>query len=310
MHQLIPFDLRLKSNELIAFSVVYSVLILVLVTNYSLINNENGKNFAYGFKSQAVPPSTTSSQPPTNNVTSTQKFQPSPQKFQPSPQPPTNNVTSSQKFQPSPQPPTNNVTSSQKFQPSPQQFQPSPQPPTNNVTSSQQLQRQGTAKPFMPVPIAPKGPPASFQAKGTINSVIAVPQKNWIATGNWIMTVNYGNLTGFRTNMSWVDQTGTATHTHEFLNFRPSPAFHVVVQQPKDTILARGLMDVGTNNKVVWKDVPSVISIKGGKTISISLNDKATNSHFASQPILGVVKSYERCSDIPGPDMVVLPSCS
>ena len=159
-------------------------------------------------------------------------------------------------------------------------------------------------------PIAPKGPPASFQAKGTINSVIAVPQKNWIATGNWIMTVNYGNLTGFRTNMSWVDQTGTATHTHEFLNFRPSPAFHVVVQQPKDTILARGLMDVGTNNKVVWKDVPSVISIKGGKTISISLNDKATNSHFASQPILGVVKSYERCSDIPGPDMVVLPSCS
>ena len=56
MHHLIPFDLRVKSNELIAFSVVYSVLILVLVTNYSLINNENGKNFAYGFKSQAFLP--------------------------------------------------------------------------------------------------------------------------------------------------------------------------------------------------------------------------------------------------------------
>ena len=253
-------------------------------------------------------------------LTSPQQFQPSPQQFQPSPQPPTNNVTSPQQFQPSPQPPTNNVTSPQQFQPSPQpptnnvtspqQFQPSPQPPTNNVTSPQQFQRQETVKPVIPVPKAPKGPPASFQAKGTINSVIAVPQKNWIATGNWIMTVNYGNLTGFRTNMSWVDQTGTATHTHQFLNFIPSPAFHVVVQQPKDTILVRGLMDVGTNNKVVWKDVPSVISIKGGKTISISVNDKATNSHFASQPILGVVKTYERCSDIPGPDMVVLPSCS
>ena len=309
--------MRVKSNELIALSVVYSVLILVLVTNYSLINNENGPNLAYGFKSKPLPPSTTSPQPPTNNVTSPQQFQPSPQQFQPSPQPPTNNVTSPQQFQPSPQqvqpspqqfqpspqPPTNNVTS-------PQQFQPSPQPPTNNVTSPQQFQRQETVKPVIPVPKAPKGPPASFQAKGTINSVIAVPQKNWIATGNWIMTVNYGNLTGFRTNMSWVDQTGTATHTHQFLNFIPSPAFHVVVQQPKDTILVRGLMDVGTNNKVVWKDVPSVISIKGGKTISISVNDKATNSHFASQPILGVVKTYELCSDIPGPDMVVLPSCS
>jgi hypothetical protein len=281
MHYLIPFELRVKSNVLIAFSVVYAAFILILVTNFSLMNSENDKNFAYGFKSQTVPPSTTSPPPPANNVTSTQQFQPS-----------------------SPPPPANNVTSTQQFQPS------SPPPPANNVTSTQQFQRQETVKPVIPIPKAPKGPPASFQAKGTINSVIAVPKKNWIATGNWIITVNYGNLTGFKTNMSWVDQTGTATHTHEFLNFRPSPAFHVIVQQPNDTILVRGQMDVGTNSKVVWKDVPSVISIKGGKTISISVNDKATNSHFASQPILGVVKSFERCSDIPGPDMVVLPSCT
>ena len=47
--------------------------------------------------------------------------------------------------------------------------------------------------------------------------------------------------------------------------------------------------------------VPSIINIKGGKTISIAVNDKSTNSHFASQPILGVVKSFTQCSDIPGP---------
>ena len=40
-------------------------------------------------------------------------------------------------------------------------------------------------------------------------------------------------------------------------------------------------MDVGTNHKVVWKDVPALINIKGGKTISIAVNDKATNNHFA-----------------------------
>ena len=69
-------------------------------------------------------------------------------------------------------------------------------------------------------------------------------------------------------------------------------------------------MDVGTNHKVVWKNVPALIDIKGGKTFSIAVNDKATNSHFAGQPILGVVKSYTHCSDVPGPDMVILPSCS
>jgi hypothetical protein len=154
------------------------------------------------------------------------------------------------------------------------------------------------------------GPPASIQAKGTINSVIVVPQTKWIATGNWIMTINYGNLTGFLTNMSFFDEKGTATHTHEFLNFRPNAINKVIVQRPDNSLIIRGLVDVGTNHKVVWKDVPALIDIKGGKTISIAVNDKATNNHFAAQPILGVVKSYTHCSDIPGPDMVILPSCS
>ena len=122
------------------------------------------------------------------------------------------------------------------------------------------------------------------------------------------MTINYGNLTGFLTNMSFFDEKGTATHTHEFQNFRPSAINKVIVQRPDNSVIIRGLVDVGTNHKVVWKDVPALIDIKGGKTISISLNDKATNSHFASQPILGVVKSYTHCSDIPGPDMIILPS--
>jgi hypothetical protein len=103
------------------------------------------------------------------------------------------------------------------------------------------------------------------------------------------MDVNKGNLTGFLTNMSFFDERGTATHTHEFLNFRPDADYKIIVQLPNSSLVARGLMDVGTNHKVVWKNVPTTIDIKGGKTISISVDNKATNSHFASQPILGVV---------------------
>jgi hypothetical protein len=192
-------------------------------------------------------------------------------------------------------------------------------PPANNFTTPPQQQQQFQPVPSIQPPITKppviqqrpvKGPPASLQAKGTINSVIVVPQTKWIATGSWIMTINYGNLTGFLTNMSFFDEKGTATHTHEFQNFRPSAVNKVIVQRPDNSVIIRGLVDVGTNHKVVWKDVPALIDIKGGKTISISLNNKATNSHFASQPILGIVKSYTHCSDIPGPDMIVLPSCS
>ena len=84
---------------------------------------------------------------------------------------------------------------------------------------------------------------------------------------------------------------GTATHTHEFLNFRPDADYKIIAQLPNSSLIVRGLMDVGTNQKVVWKKVPTIIDLKGGKTISISVNDKATNSHFASQPILGVVNT-------------------
>jgi hypothetical protein len=214
-------------------------------------------------------------------------------------------------------PPANNLSSP----PQQQQFQPVPTttPPANNLSSPPQQQQFKPVPSIQPPPVIKRpplqqkpvtGPPASLEAKGTINSVIAVPQTKWIATGNWIMTVNYGNLTGFLTNMSFFDAKGTATHTHEFQNFRPNALNKVIVQGPDNTVIVRGLVDVGTNHKVVWKDVPSVINIKGGKTISIAVNDKATNSHFASQPILGVVKSFTHCSDIPGPDMTILPPCS
>jgi hypothetical protein len=112
------------------------------------------------------------------------------------------------------------------------------------------------------------------------------------------MDVDNGNLTAFYTNMSWFDEKGTATHTHEFQNFRPNPEFKIVSLGPNNTIALAGLMDVGTNKKVVWKDVPTTIAIKGGKTIAISVDDAATNKHFASQPILGVANSLASGLDI------------
>jgi hypothetical protein len=141
-----------------------------------------------------------------------------------------------------------------------------------------------------------------FLSKGTINSLIQTPTGNWIATGNWSMSVDNGSLTGFGTNMTWYNSNGKASHTHEFRNLRAG------VLQGNNTIL-NGLMDVATNHRIVWKNVPTTISIQGGKTIRISVADNATNHHFAGQPVFGLVTSFIPCSDVPGPNMEVLPSC-
>lgn len=152
--------------------------------------------------------------------------------------------------------------------------------------------------------------PIGFIAEGSINSLITTPATKWIATGNWSMGVNNGNLSYFNTNMTWYNSNGTGAHSHEFLNFKVSGGKLISLLQPGNNISTLGTMDVGTNHRVVWKNVPSTILINGKKTITISVNDNTTNHHFASQPVLGVVGSFEQCADIPGPNMEVLSPCT
>jgi hypothetical protein len=149
-----------------------------------------------------------------------------------------------------------------------------------------------------------------FMTKGTINSLIFAPHTKWIATGNWSMNVNNGSLPFFETIMTWFNQNGTASHTHEFRDFKNAGGNIITIQQPSNNVILKGVMDVGTNHRIVWKNVPTTININGNKTITISVDDKDTNHHFAGQPVLGVVKSFTLCSDIAGPRMKILRSCS
>jgi hypothetical protein len=136
-----------------------------------------------------------------------------------------------------------------------------------------------------------QGPIEGFVANGTINSIIFTPKIKWIATGNWSMIADNGNLTSFKTNMIWYNNNGTATHTHELQNFRPINAGKITLQ-PGNSVFLKGVMDVGTNHRIVWKNVHSTVDIRGGKTITIFVDSKDTNNHFAGQPMYGVVTSF------------------
>jgi hypothetical protein len=150
-------------------------------------------------------------------------------------------------------------------------------------------------------------PLAQTTANGTIDSLIIAPATRWIATGNWTLLLN-GNESSFNSNMTWYNNNGNGTHTHELLNFKSSPMDIIV--KPGSNILMKGTIDVGTNHRITWKNVHSIINIKGGKTISISLDDKETSRHFAGQAIYGIIKSFNQCSDQPGPNMKVSLDCS
>jgi hypothetical protein len=183
---------------------------------------------------------------------------------------------------------------------------PGPESPRNNsITNSNPLiSNQVTSFPQQALP-------SGFIARGTINSVIIVPTGKWLAVGNWSMTLNEGNVTIFDIKMTWYNSNGTAAHTHELANFRMVEGEQVVsLEQPTNNIKIKGVADVGTNNQISWNEVPITISINGHKIVTISVDDNKTNHHFAGQPILGIVSSFVPCSDLPLPDMEILPPCT
>jgi hypothetical protein len=183
--------------------------------------------------------------------------------------------------------------------------------PEQQSSSSQQqlpLSQQPTPLPQSEQPPA-VAPLTQTTANGTIDSLIFAPTTRWIATGNWALVLRNGNVNSFNTNMTWYDNNGTRTHTHELLNFKSNP-IDITAKPGNNNVLMKGLVDVGTNHRITWKNVHSTMDIKGGKTISISLDDKETNKHFAGQTIYGIVRSFTQCSDQPGENMEVLPPCS
>jgi len=146
-----------------------------------------------------------------------------------------------------------------------------------------------------------------FISNGTINSIIKTPAATWIAIGNWNMNSDNDTVKLFRTDMKLLNSNGNSSGgmvmandnggmvmAHEFQNFRPINGGNMsgLEIHPGSNIIAKGVMDVGTNHLVVWRNVPATIVINGGRTIAISVDDNATNHHFAGQKIYGLVTSF------------------
>lgn len=140
----------------------------------------------------------------------------------------------------------------------------------------------------------------TFSMNGAISSLVLGMSANtkaidmtavqkFILSGDWSMKVDKGKLISFAANFyTGPVNGGTSNHTHQLSNFRVNNGNNVLT--PDKTISISGILDVGTNGKKAWNDVHATVVISKGRTITISLADKDTQSHFMGQQIYGIVK--------------------
>jgi hypothetical protein len=140
----------------------------------------------------------------------------------------------------------------------------------------------------------------TFSMNGAISSLVLGMSPNtkaidmtavqkFILSGDWSMNLDKGKLINFAANFyTGPVNGGTSNHTHQLSNFRVNNGNNVLT--PDKTISISGILDVGTNGKKAWNDVHATVVISKGRTITISLADKDTQSHFMGQQIYGIVK--------------------
>ena len=140
----------------------------------------------------------------------------------------------------------------------------------------------------------------TFSAIGQISSlVITVPESSFnitnvfkvILTGEWIISVNKGNVTNFSTNFLASPMDGSKSHIHQITNFKLDNDSKKAIAQltPNNSLSVNGTVDIKINGQTTWNSVGISISISNGSTIAIDVDDEDTNNHFGQQQLYGIV---------------------
>ena len=144
---------------------------------------------------------------------------------------------------------------------------------------------------------------STFDIDGVISSlVLGVPEntknvdmttvQKFILSGDWSMSVDQGKLTNFTANFYTGPVNGANNHTHQLSNFRVNNQSPIQLN-PDNSLSISGILDVGTQGNKAWNNVNTTVVISKGRTISISLDDNATQRHFMEQRIHGIVKEIK-----------------
>ena len=139
----------------------------------------------------------------------------------------------------------------------------------------------------------------TFSAEGQIGSLVLgmPPSTNtvnmssvdkFVLSGYWKLVTENGKIADFTSGFYTGHVNGANNHTHQLTNLRVQDDKPLQLSADGSTQIS-GLIDVKTNGKNAWNDVPTTISISKGRTISIDITDNETQRHFMDQPIYGIV---------------------
>ncbi len=106
--------------------------------------------------------------------------------------------------------------------------------------------------------------------------------------GNWSIDIESGKLNDFKADINAAFDNASNFHTHELRDFRTNNT-NIIINH-NDTTVIDGIMNIGYNGEMTWKNVPTTILIADKKVLTIVFDDDITDGHFSGQPIYGIIK--------------------
>lgn len=107
-----------------------------------------------------------------------------------------------------------------------------------------------------------------------------------ILAGNWQMSVDNSNVTGFDARFVMITSNGTGFHWHSINSLKSDAEVYFGIDK---NIYLIGTVDFLTDNKIVSKDVKIVIVINNLETIQMIFLDDQIASHLYNQPLYGTI---------------------
>lgn len=116
--------------------------------------------------------------------------------------------------------------------------------------------------------------------------------RKFILFGDWNLEVKEGKVTNFAANFDQLLEDGGLKHSHSIVNFVQNKNMDIRLSSDL-WVLINGTSDIKYNGTITWSTVDTEILISNGRTITIWIDNKATDNHFQGQPIYGIVRSIK-----------------
>ncbi|MDN5846110.1 MAG: hypothetical protein L0H53_07530 [Candidatus Nitrosocosmicus sp.] len=129
----------------------------------------------------------------------------------------------------------------------------------------------------------------TFDSEGTINTLTGV-NHTWLLGGQWDFQVINGVTDTFNIDITMIAENGTMRHHMVVTNFT-QPIENKVNVTDDGNIDVKGTSDIYGHGKLLWRSVPSEISIDKYNVLHLQVGNNQTEGHFEGG-IHGITNSF------------------